>query len=112
MKQIYFYKTSSGKEVITDFIDNLDEISKGRVRNGVRLLGNHGLDLMKNRSIKKISQKPDIFESRIIGKKQVRLLFATYDKNTYLVVHVFIKKTQQTPKQDIRLAQKRVKEYI
>jgi phage-related protein len=112
MKQIYFYKTSSGKEIITDFVDDLDETTRARVRNGIRLLENHGLDLMKNRSIKKISKKPDVFELRIVGKKQVRLLFAIYDSNTYLIVHIFIKKTQQTPKQEIKLAQKRAKEFI
>lgn len=112
VKQIYLYKTSSGREVITEFIDKLDGITKGRVRNGIRLLEKHGLDLLRNRSIKKISTKPDIFELRIVGKKQVRLLFAVYDKSTYLVAHIFIKKTQKTPVKEIKLARKRIREFV
>ena len=112
MKQIYLYKSSSGREVLTEFIDKLDNITKARVRNSIRLLEKHGLDLLKNRSIKKISKKPDIFELRIIGKRQVRLLFAIDDRNTYLVVHIFIKKTQKIPVKEIKLAQNRAKEFI
>ena len=112
VKQIYLYKTSSGREVIAEFIGRLDDITKARVRNGIRLLEKHGLELLKNQSVKKISANPDIFELRIVGKRQVRLLFAIYDKDTYLVVHIFVKKTQKTPVKEIKLAQKRVKEFV
>ncbi|KKQ98198.1 MAG: Toxin-antitoxin system, toxin component, RelE family [Candidatus Woesebacteria bacterium GW2011_GWB1_39_12] len=112
MKQIYFYKTTSGREVIAEFIDRLDEITKSRVRNGIRILEKHGLELLKNRSVKKITTRPDIFELRIVGKKQIRILFTIYDANTYLLIHIFVKKTQKTPIEDIKLAQKRAKEYI
>ena len=69
MHQIYLYKTSSGREIIAEFIDNLDEITRGRVRNSIRVLEKHGLELLKNRSVKKITSKPDIFELRIVGEK-------------------------------------------
>ncbi|KKQ41157.1 MAG: hypothetical protein US60_C0046G0008 [Microgenomates group bacterium GW2011_GWC1_37_8] len=69
MREIYFYKTASGREAITEFIDNLDDITTGRVRNGIRILEKHGLELLKNRSVKKITSKPDIFELRIVGEK-------------------------------------------
>ena len=112
MKQIYFYKTVSGREVIAEFIDNLDDITKGRVRNGIRVLEKHGLELLRNQSVKKIITRPDIFELRIIGEKQVRILFAVIDGSIYLIVHIFVKKTQKTPVKEIRLAQKRAKEFI
>ena len=112
MKQIYFYKTSSGKDVVSEFIDKLDNTIKVRVRNGIRLLAKHVLELLRNKSVKKILRRPDIFELRIVGKTQIRLLFMIYNKDIFLLVHIFIKKTQKTPLRDIRLAQKRVKEFI
>jgi len=111
-KRIYFYKTSSGREVVTKFIDKLDDITKACVRNEIRLLKNHGLELLKNRTVKKISKNPDIFELRVVGKKQIRLLFTIYDKNTYLMVHIFVKKTQKTPVKEVKVARKRVGEFI
>ena len=111
-KAIYLYETSSGKEVITIFIDKLDDTTKARVRNGIRVLKKHGLELLKNRTVDKIARNPDVYELRIVGKKQVRLLFAIYKSCTYLIVHIFIKKTQKTPLKEIKLAQKRVKEFI
>ncbi len=40
-----------------------------------------------------------------------RLLFGIV-KETAIVVNIFIKKTQKTPKQEIKLAEKRLKEYL
>jgi phage-related protein len=112
VKEIYFYKTTSGKEIITNFVDDLDEITRSRVRNSIRLLEKYGLELLGNQSVKKILKKPDIFELRIVGSKQVRILFVKYDINTYLIVHIFVKRTQKTPIKEMKLARKRAKEYI
>ena len=112
MKEIYLYKTASGREIIKEFIDRQNEVSKGRIRNGFRILEKHGLEISKNRSVKKIAKEPDVFELRIVGTKQIRILFSDYDRNTYLVVHIFIKKSQKTLLKEIKLAQKRINEFI
>ena len=112
MKEIYFYKTSSGREVITEFIDGLDEITRARVRNSIRVLAEHGLELLKNRSIKKIARNPDIFELRTVGEKQVRIFFTVHESGIFLLLHIIIKKSQKTLFNEIKLAQKRAKEFI
>jgi phage-related protein len=112
VNRIYLYKSSSGREVVAEFINSLDEITKGRTRNSIRILEKHGLELLKNRSVKKIARKPDIFELRMIGKKQVRVLFVTHKENIYILLHAFVKKTQKTPTKEIELAQKRAREFV
>lgn len=111
MYQIYFYKTASNKEVVLDFIEKLDTVQKARTRNSIRLLEKHGLTLLENKSVKKISKNPKIYELRVVGKIQIRLLFFIYDQKRIIITHIFIKKTKKTPLQDLRLAIKRTKEF-
>ena len=52
-----------------------------------------------------------LFEIRAKGQTGIaRGLFRTISKNTIVILHVFIKKTQATPKKELELATKRMKE--
>lgn len=52
-----------------------------------------------------------LFEIRVKGKSGIaRAFFCTISNNTIMILHVFIKKTQQTPKKELELAKKRMKE--
>lgn len=110
--KLYFYKTSSGKEVITDFIDNLEDNLKRKIKTGVDILEEYGLILLRTKWLKKINKFPDIYELRITGKKQIRLLFIQYRELVFLCVHIFFKKTEKTPMKELKLAIKRAKEFI
>ena len=46
-----------------------------------------------------------------LGNRIARTLFAV-DEGTMILLHSFIKKTQQTPASEIALAEKRFKEYL
>src|SRR3990167_9132366 len=52
-----------------------------------------------------------LFEIRAKGQAGIaRGLFCTISKNTIMILHVFIKKTEATPKKELELAIKRMKE--
>lgn len=52
-----------------------------------------------------------LFEIRAKGQEGIaRGFFCTISKNTIVILHVFIKKTQSTPKRELNLAIKRMKE--
>lgn len=110
--KIHFYKTISGKETILDFLDKLNPPTLAKTRNGIRLLENYGLSLIKTKWVKKINHQPKLFELRITGKKQIRLLFCPIQPNTYLITNVFIKKTKKTPKKEIKTAIQRSLEFL
>jgi len=57
---------------------------------------------------KKINSKPDIFELRITGSKQIRLLLSEIAQNEFLIVNIFIKKSKKTPLKELDLAISRV----
>lgn len=110
--RLYFYKTNSGKEIVIDFIESLDTILKARVRNGLRLLEEHGLMLLQNLTVKNIYRSPSLYELRVIGKQHVRIVFVQYNENTFLIVHAFLKKTQKTPQRELDTAIQRAKEFV
>jgi phage-related protein len=52
-----------------------------------------------------------LFEIRAKGQEGIaRGMFCTIYKNTIVILHVFIKKTEETPKKELDLAVKRMKE--
>ena len=52
-----------------------------------------------------------LFEVRAKGKEGIgRSLFCTVKGREVVILHSFIKKTQKTPKKDLDLAKKRMKE--
>ena len=54
-----------------------------------------------------------LFEVRAKGREGIgRSLFCTVKNEEIVIVHSFIKKTQKTPKKDLKLARKRAKELI
>ena len=71
----------------------------------------HGLELLKNQSVKKVARKPDMFELRTVGEKQVRIFFSIHESGVFILLHIIIKKSQKTLAKEIKLAQKRAKEF-
>ena len=93
MNIIYLPKTA-------DFVANLDGPLDGRVRRMIRLLETLGHELRMPFS------KPvedGIFELRIVGAVQIRLLYF-FHKGQVVVVHAFFKKTEQLSRKDIEYA--------
>jgi phage-related protein len=58
------------------------------------------------------AMKQGLFEMRLSGKEGIgRLLYMTKAKEV-IILHAFIKKTQQTPKKDLEIAYKRLGEVV
>ena len=51
----------------------------------------------------------DIWELRPIRN---RILYATLQKNKFILLHCFVKKTQKTPKKEIEKAKKNLMDYL
>lgn len=58
---------------------------------------------------KKISKK--LFELRVKIKGEYRGLFAYIKNNQIIILHYFRKKTQKTPIKEIKVSEKRLKDY-
>lgn len=73
------------------------------------LIANHGLERVREPYVKHIEGQ--LWEIRMKGKAGVaRALYVTATGRRVVVVRVFTKKTQKTPRKEIKIALKRAKE--
>ncbi len=88
-----------------EFIDSLDKERRARVDRAYFLFERYGT-FLPTKYLKKLTK--DIWELR---PGDIRL-FLGIKGNKACVVHGIYKKTQKTPKRDLELSVKRIKEYI
>lgn len=90
---------------INKFIFKLDTQTKARVLRYLELLEKYGnkLGMPYSKSLHE-----GLFELRITGNKQVRIIYCFY-KDTIYLLHIFIKKSNRIPKKEIDLAVTRFK---
>jgi phage-related protein len=111
MRTIIFYKTQSGKSPIEDFLDSLSGKQAQKVAWVLRLI--EELDHIPSNYLKNLINTDGILEIRVqLGRDIFRLLGFQYAKNYIVLTNGFQKKTQKTPKQEIKLAERRKREYL
>ncbi len=92
-------------ESIELFFLNSQESTQAKILRTIDLLEKFGNQLAMPHS-KKISNK--MFELRIRGKSEVRIIYTYKNKKAYLL-HAFIKKSQKIPKREIKTAKARLR---
>ena len=103
--KIYFFQTARGEKIVKEFIKNLDGKVIGKISQNLDLLKTHSPFLGMPYS-KKLSK--EINELRIRGREEIRILY-TFSKNNIYLLHAFKKKTQKTPKKELKVAEERKK---
>ncbi|RMD94280.1 MAG: type II toxin-antitoxin system RelE/ParE family toxin [Calditrichaeota bacterium] len=104
--KVVFYRSHSGNEPVREWLQKLPREEKkiiGEDIKTVQFAWPLGMPL-----IRKLDS--NLWEVRShLEKRIARVLFTIIDENMVLL-HGFIKKSQKTPKEDIRLAKKRASE--
>ncbi|HEY4510046.1 MAG TPA: type II toxin-antitoxin system RelE/ParE family toxin [Candidatus Paceibacterota bacterium] len=90
---------------IEKFIEALERQTIAKVFRAIDLLEGFGPRLGMPHS-KKIDH--DLFELRIRGVQEVRI-FYTVHRTSIVLLHGFVKKSQKTPKKEIRTAVQRIR---
>ena len=112
MYTIEFYKDNNGKSEVYEYIQKLNKnFSKEnrqkskKISAYIDLLSEEGLSL-KEPYIKKLDK--EIWELRPLRD---RILFASWHNNKFILLSIFMKDTQKTPKTEIEKAKKLFKDY-
>jgi len=102
-----FFLTSSGNDPVRDWLKNLSKQDRVRV----------GVDIWKVQSEWPVgmphvrSLGGGLYEVRSNLQDGIARVIFTLDGDTILLLHGFIKKTQKTPADDLKLALKRKRSY-
>ena len=98
MYQIRFYRKKNGESPVEDYIRKLasqkgkdSRINLGKIRDYIKVLQEHGTRAGEP-FIKKVDDKEDIWELRPLGN---RIFFVAWINETFVLLHVFQKKTQK-----------------
>lgn len=107
MPTIVNYRTPSGKDVISEFIEAQDKPTQAKILDKIDELAELGYEA-KMPLVKKIVNTP-LWELRLKDSTgQYRIFYFAQEADVYILLHAFKKKTEKTPQQDIDLALSRL----
>ncbi|OGE33945.1 hypothetical protein A3J19_00685 [Candidatus Daviesbacteria bacterium RIFCSPLOWO2_02_FULL_41_8] len=107
--KVKVYESPNGDKSVEEFLNSLDERARLKVARTFELLEQYGLEGAYPHS-KKLVGTP-LWELRILGSDSIRILYITVTGKAFLLLHGFKKKSQKTPRREIVITQKRLKEY-
>ncbi|MBQ9388209.1 MAG: type II toxin-antitoxin system RelE/ParE family toxin [Lachnospiraceae bacterium] len=103
------YETENGKIPVNDFIHSLDTEHKAKVRRNLKRLEVNG-NMLRMPFSKPL--RDGIFELRTQFKDEIsRVCYFFYFGKKIILTHGFIKKTEETPQEEINTAIRYKKDY-
>ncbi len=106
------YYTEIGKSPVFDFVCSLSSKEQAKVLREIDLLSEFGFTLGLPH-IRSIKAADELWELRIKhSSNNFRILYFHYSKGRFVLLHAFRKTTDKTPKKDINIALKRMKNYL
>lgn len=111
MREVHFYETAQGQCPVEEFLDSLTAKQSRKVTWVLRLI--EDLPVVPSKYFKKLTNTGDIWEVRIRVGNDIFRLLGFFDGATLVVLdYAFQKKTQKTPRQAIKIAEERKRDYF
>lgn len=101
--EVIAFESARGEMPVEEFIKSLDKLAISKFSHSFDLLEKHG-PLLGMPHSKKLTKH--LYELRVRGKQEVRIIYGFFDKKIYLL-HGFKKKTQKIPAKEIDIAERR-----
>jgi phage-related protein len=110
MRTIVFYKTISGTCPVQEFLDDLSDKQAEKALWVLKLIKE--MDRVPSSYFKKLANTDDIWEARVGISGNIFRILGFLSANSFVVLtNGFHKKSQETPRSEIDLAEKRKKDY-
>ncbi len=111
MKTISVYQTASGKCPVKEHLDSLTDTQVTKIAWVLKLI--REIDQVTSKYFKKLVKTNDIWEARVdVGRNTFRLLGFFHGREVIILTNSFQKKSRKIPLKEIKLAEKRKKEYL
>ncbi len=111
VREVIFYKTGAGHSPVEEF---LDALSAKQALNAVWVINLvEDMDAVPAQYFTKMPNTEDLWEVRVKAGSNIFRFLGFFDGRKLVVLsHAFQKKTQKTPRQAIRLAEERKRDYF
>lgn len=111
VREVIFYRTSSGRSPVEEFLDTLSSKQAQKAAWVMNLV--EDMNVVPEQYFQKMSNTDDLWEIRVkVGTNIFRFLGFFDGRMLVVLAHAFQKKTQQTPLHAIRLAEERKQDYF
>ncbi len=111
MKEVVFYRTSTGRCPVEEFLNLLSSKQAQKVAWVINLV--EELEIVPRQYFQKMVNTDDLWEIRVkVGTNIFRILGFLDGAKLVVLSHAFPKKTQKTPRQAIRIAEERKRDYF
>ena len=108
---IEMYQAEGGRAPVTEFLNSLPIKHKTKAQFVIDLLAEHG-PLLKEPFTKHLSGTK-LRELRIQASPNIyRIFYFASIEKKFVLLHAFTKKTEQTPRKEIEVAENRMENYI
>ena len=112
MYEVFAYKDKNGKSEIVEYLDELKKkgdkdsrIKANKIRDYIAYLRQNGQQA-KEPYVKHLDG--DIWEFRPIRN---RILYAAWNGDSFILLHLFMKDTKKTPRREIEQAKRNLADY-
>ena len=102
---IIAFESGRGEKPVEEFIKSQEPKTIAKIASEIDLLEQHGNRLGRPHAA---PLQKGLFELRIRGKEECRILYA-FSKDKIYLLHAFRKKSQKIPRREIEVAFKRLK---
>ena len=109
MTKVIYYTTENGENPVDNFLDSLEKSQQRKLIRIFVTIQAYGL-ITAIPHIKRLTGL-SLWEIRIMGRDNIRVLYASIAEGNILLLHGFIKKVQKTPIREINIALTRFSEY-
>ncbi len=109
MTRVIYYTTALKESPPKNFIESLSASQAGKLGRVLTYIKQYGL-ITAIRHVKKLTGT-SIWEIRILGQDNIRVLYAIRDQDAIIILHGFIKKAQKTPLKELETALNRLEDW-
>ena len=110
MYEISYYSPTQKSSPIENFLESLNPIQEAKVIRAFTYLKEFGLtNSIPN--LRKLAGTP-LWELRILGKDNIRIICTSRKVNEIVILHIFIKGKRKTPTRELNLAINRYKSVV
>lgn len=111
VRSILFYKYKNGRCPVEEFLDRLSSKQAQKAVWVMKLV--EDLNMVPGQYFQKMVNTDDLWEIRVKAGSDIFRFLGFFDGSKLVVLsHAFQKKSQKTPRQAIRLAEERKKDYF
>ena len=106
---VVFFRTDRGNDPVRDWLESFGERSEMIIDTDITVVAENWPSVLGTSLVKKLRGEESLWEirSRISSEKRIARVLFTVEAGEIILLHGFIKKSQHTPRKDLRIARRR-----